>query len=89
MAASRWPRVDVQRAKTSARGGSKVGDKAKQKVFVSITLRTRMKCGDEIQVRGQKVHNTGADAQERALRDDIGIKARAHERDCRKCAILK
>jgi hypothetical protein len=89
MGTSRWPRVDVQAAKGAARGGKNVGENAKKQVFVSLTLRTKMPCGEEIKVRGKKVHESQSRSQESALRDDIGIKARAHLSSCNKCRSLR
>lgn len=86
---SRWPKVDIQRAKGAARGGKNVGENAKKQVFVSLTARTRVKCGEELKVRGKKVHESDERNAERALRDEIGISARAHESSCNKCRSLR
>lgn len=82
---AKWPQVTVLKRPTVMRGGRRGG---KNVNHVQITMRTTVKCGEELEVT-DRVHKDEERHTENAMRDDIGIKARAHESSCRKCKALQ
>jgi hypothetical protein len=79
-----WPRTEVLKRGSQKRGGRRVPASAKITVFVQITVKTRMKCGDVLEV-SKRVHQSEERTTESDLKDNIGIQARSHESRCNKC----
>jgi hypothetical protein len=84
--ASRFPKVDIL-TRRSMKGGGDRG--AKKTTFLQITARTKVRCGEDLEVSKRKIHESDQSRATQAIRQELIDRAKAHESSCNKCRSLK